>query len=60
MKMDEALKLDSTLKYDDWNEDFHSDKGYWIEDNLENNTVLSITIFIKEVLDEDLFYKYEW
>ena len=58
--MNEVLKIDPSLKFDDWNEDYQSDNGYWIEDNLDNNTVLSITIFIKEVLDDDVFYRYEW
>lgn len=60
MAMDEALKIDPTLEYDDWNEDYNSKQGYWIEDNLDNNTVLSITIFIKEVLDDELFFQYKW
>ena len=58
--MNEVLKIDPSLKFDDWNEDYQSDNGYWIEDNLDNNTALSITIFIKEVLDDDVFYRYEW
>ena len=60
MPLDDALKIDPTLKYDDWNEDFQSDFGYWIEDDLDNNTVLSIAIYIKEVLDDDTFYSYKW
>lgn len=60
MSLEEALKIDPSLKYNDWNEDFESSNGYRIEDNLDNNTVLSITIFIKEVLDDELFYQYEW
>ncbi len=60
MPMDEALKIDPTLKFDDWNEDFQSEKGYWLEDNLDDDTVLSITIFIKEVMDDETFFKYEW
>ena len=58
--MEEALKIDSSLKYDDWNEDYQSNLGYWIEDNLDDNTVLSITIFIKEVLDDNVFFDYKW
>lgn len=60
MSIDEALKIDPSLKFDDWNENFESDNGYWLEDDLSNNTVLSIAIFIKEVLDDDVFYRYEW
>ena len=60
MPVEEALKIDPSLKYNDWDEDFESDDGYWIEDDLANNTVLSIAVFIKEVLDDDIFYRYEW
>lgn len=60
MPMNEALKIDPSLQYDDWNEDYQSKQGYWIEDNLDDNTVLSITIFIKEVMDDETFFKYEW
>lgn len=60
MPIDEALKIDPSLKFDDWNENFESDNGYWLEDDLTNNTVLSISVFIKEVLDDDVFYRYEW
>lgn len=60
MPLDEALKIDPSLKFDDWNEEFESSEGYWIEDNLDDNTVMSITIFIKEVLDDDTFFRYEW
>jgi len=29
-------------------------------DDLDNDTVSNITIFIKEILDDDIFEKYEW
>jgi hypothetical protein len=60
MPMDKAIRLDPELKYNDWEEDWNSPKGYWIEDELDNNTVATITVFIKEILDDELFYKYEW
>lgn len=60
ISMKEAEKLDPKLQYDDCNEDWRSEDGYWIEDNIEDDSVMSISIFIKEVLDEDLFEKYEW
>lgn len=60
MPLDEALKIDPSLKFDDWNEEFESSEGYWVEDNLDDNAVMSITIFIKEVLDDDTFFRYEW
>jgi hypothetical protein len=60
MPMEKALVLDSELSYDDWEEDYQSPKGYWIEDDLDRNTVMSISIFIKEALNEEEFDKYEW
>ena len=58
--MDDALKIDHSLKFDDWNEDYESESGYWLEDNIDDNTVLSIAIFIKEVLHDETFFKYNW
>ena len=60
MPWDDAEQIDPELSYDDWNEDWNSPKGYWLEDDIDNKTVSSITIFIKEVLDDDVFDKYEW
>ncbi len=60
MKIDEALEIDPDLEYDDWEEDYQSPQGYWLEDDLDNGTVMSISIFIKEALDEELFEKYNW
>jgi hypothetical protein len=58
--MEEAISLDSSLSFDDWNEVYISDKGYWLEDNIDTKTVMSISIFIKELLDEDTFDYCEW
>lgn len=58
--IEDAKEIDPSLNYDDWNEDWSSDSGYWLEDSLDTNKVISITIFIKEILDDDLFEKYEW
>lgn len=58
--MDDVIKLDPEIRYDDWEEDWSSPKGYWIEDEIDSNTVMTITIFIKEVLDDELFEQYEW
>ena len=39
----------------------HSESdGYWIEDEIDTKQVIKIAVFIKEVLDYDLFEKYEW
>jgi hypothetical protein len=53
--IEDALLIDNTIKYDDWEEEYVSEKGYW----LETEEVISIAIFIKEV-EDDVFYSYEW
>ena len=58
--MKEATLIDTSLRFDDWNEDWSSDEGYWLEDDLDTDSVLSISIFIKELLDDDEFDKYQW
>lgn len=60
MTIDEAKKIDPTLKYDDWEEDFVSKQHYWVEESLETKQICSISIFIKEVEDDDLFFTYKW
>jgi len=60
MDINEALKIDSSLQYNEDEEDYESENGYWIEEKLDNNKVESITIFIKECLNDDIFYSYEW
>lgn len=58
--IEDAKKIDSSLQFDDWNEIYQSNNGYWIEDNIDTQTVLSISIFIKEILDEDTFDYCNW
>lgn len=60
MNISDAQQLDSTLIYNEWNEDYESDNGYWVEDDVESNTIISISIFIKEVLEEDTFDYCKW
>lgn len=55
-----AQAIDSSLVYNDWNEDYESDNGYWIEDDVETKKVMSISIYIREVLDEDDFDYCRW
>ena len=59
-KTNEALKIDQELENDDWLEIYVSKKGYWLEDSLETGEIESITVFIPEALDEDLFNTYAW
>lgn len=60
MTIDDAQKIDNSLKYNDDEEDYESSNGYWIEESLESGKIESITIFIKEVLDDEEFYSYNW
>lgn len=58
--IDFAKLIDDELQYDDWNENWTSNKGYWLFDEIDTNTVVSFSIVIKEALDDDEFYSYKW
>lgn len=58
--MEAALSIDPTLYYDEDAEVYVSEHGYWLEDSLIDDTVLSITIFIGELNDDDIFFAYNW
>ncbi len=60
MKVSEATETDSSLAFDDWNEDYESDAGYWLEDDVDSGEIISISIFIRELLDEDQFDHCNW
>lgn len=60
MKMSDVMKIDSNIKYDDWEEDWQSSDGYWLENDPSNDTVLTITIYIRELLNEEMFEQYNW
>lgn len=60
ISMESAKAMDSSLRFDDWEEIYLSDNGYWIEDNVDTQMILSISIFIKELLDEDTFDYCNW
>ena len=55
----QAMQIDETLEYNDDDEDYISQHGYWLEDDLENGNVSSITVFLPDV-NEDDFFTYEW
>lgn len=59
MPIEEASKIDTELQFDDWEENWQSPLGYWIE-NEATEQIISISIFIKEAFNDDLFYSYEW
>ncbi|MDO5297053.1 MAG: hypothetical protein Q4F00_10585 [bacterium] len=56
----EALRIDPTLEYNEWDEQFESQLGYWLVDNIETGAIVAIAIFIKEVENDELFYSYNW
>ena len=57
--INDAQKIDSTLKFNDWEEIFESKKGYWVEDDLDTKKLNWITIFIP-ALERDDFFDYNW
>lgn len=60
MKMSEAEQIDTSLKYNEDDEDFISEVGYWINDDVETGLICAITIFIPEAKDDDEFFTYTW
>lgn len=60
MKIKDAKVINPSIQYDDWEEIYTSDYGYWLEDDVENSEIISITIFIKELEDTDVFFEYDW
>ena len=60
MNIADAMELDSSLSYSEWNEDYESESGYWLEDDIDTKAIISISIFIREALDEDNFDYCEW
>ncbi|MBQ9307289.1 MAG: hypothetical protein IJ229_05120 [Clostridia bacterium] len=60
MPLAEAQTIDPELTFDEWNEVYLSPAGYWLEDNLNTKEALSISVFIKEIEDDDLFDSCAW
>lgn len=60
MSINEAQEIDPSIIFEDDEEYYSSDLGYWLEDDIETKAIISITIFIKEILDDDLFFSYQW
>ena len=57
--MNTVSSIDPTIHYNDWDEIYESSNGYWIEDDIETKNVLSITVFIKEI-DNNNFDECNW
>ena len=61
MSMNQLEDMDPSLTYNDDDEDFISELGYWIEDEIESGTVVTISIFLPEVESSgDEFWTYKW
>jgi len=60
MDIEDALKTDSTLQYNDMEEYYESSHGYWLFTDPGSDTVSDITVFIKAVLDDEFFFSYNW
>ena len=60
MTIAEAQSIDPSIQYDDWEEEYTSSLGYWLEDDVESREIISITVFIKELENDEVFFRYEW
>lgn len=60
MNIEEAIKIDPTLEYDEFEEYYESSNGYWLFVNSGSDIISDITVFIKDVLDDDVFFLYKW
>jgi hypothetical protein len=59
MHIDDVLKIEPSFVYDDFEEVYCSPKGIFIETDPEKNTVLWISVYVKEVDNED-FERGNW
>ncbi|MBO4913314.1 MAG: hypothetical protein J5504_11360 [Butyrivibrio sp.] len=57
--MEELEKKDPSLEYNDDDECFVSEDGYWIIDDIDTGKAQTITVFLREVNSEG-FFEYEW
>lgn len=60
MSIEDAMKIDPTLEYNDLEEYYASSNGYWLFTDSGSDTISNITVFIKAVLDDDVFFSYNW
>lgn len=59
MHIDDVLRIEPSLVYDDFEEVYCSPKGIYIETDPVEHTVLWISVYIKEI-DNDDFERGEW
>ena len=60
MSIEDAMKIDPTLEYDEFEEYYVSSNGYWLFVDSGSDTISDITVFIKAVLDDEIFFSYNW
>ena len=60
MTMEEAIRIDPTIRYNEDDEDYISDNGYWLEIDAETDKIVSITVYVPEADDSSVFFTYEW
>lgn len=60
MSIEACMKIDPTLEYNDLEEYYESSNGYWLFTDSGSDIISDITIFIKAVLDDDVFFSYVW
>ena len=60
MSIEDAMKIDPTLEYDEFEEYYVSSNGYWLFVDSGSDTISDITVFIKAVLDDEVFFSYNW
>lgn len=60
MSIDDAMKIDPTLEYNDLEEYYESSSGYWLFTDSGSDIITNITVFIEAVLDDDVFFSYNW
>ncbi len=60
MDFAQLQSIDTSIQYNDDEEDYYSQEGYWIDDDVETKRVSGITVFIPELEDDDAFWTYEW
>ena len=58
--MADVSNYDSSLEYNEEDDDYISKEGYWIENDSQTHKVISITIFVKEAENPASFFTYAW
>lgn len=60
MQIEEAIKIEPSIKYDEFEEVYESSKGFYIEIEQENGTIQWISVYAQELTDYNFFIKGNW